>query len=248
MTVYGRNSVEEALAEGLNIQEILVERERKSRYSRVLESARERKIPVRLAENRDLEAFSRSRKHQGIAAAVILPANIHEVDQDSPDWSSMNHILALDGITDTGNLGAIIRSALLMGMDAVVLPRDASARITPAAIRASAGAVYKQPVYYIDNLNYLIDELQEAGYTIYGLAGGKENPGLEQADLAGKVCLVLGAEDKGIRKSVRRKCSGLLSIPTTSRLDSLNAGVAAAIAMWELYKVSLNTDQSRSNK
>ncbi len=240
MTVYGRNSVEEALVEKLEVTQIYIDRNNKPKFSRLAEISGKLGIPVKYCDNRDLETISKSRKHQGIVAEIRMPANIHDAEGEVFDWSGYNRILALDGITDTGNLGAITRSALLFKIDAIVLPRDASARITPAAIRASAGAIYKQSIYFIDNINYFIEELKEEGFRVYGLAGGRENPSLSDADLSGRVCMVVGSEDKGIRKAVRKKCDVLLNIPNSGRLDSLNASVAAAIAMWEIYKADIH--------
>ncbi len=235
MTVYGRNSIEEAVTEGVELIEILVDRAKSDRYANLLAEAKRKGIEVRYVADADLAKASRSQKHQGIVATLRLPANVVENATDETDYSAYTSVLALDGITDTGNFGAIVRSALLFGADAVILPNDNSARVTPAAIRASAGAIYRQPIFYVNSLNTHIDLLHAAGFTVLGLEG-RGGASLGTIDLPEKVCLVVGSEREGIRKSVRKRCDELVSIPTTGKLDSLNASVAAAVGLWEIYR------------
>jgi 23S rRNA (guanosine2251-2'-O)-methyltransferase len=240
LTVYGRNSVEEAIEEGLTIQLIYMDSHKRDKFQKILSVAKQKDIRVTYKNDKELENLSRTRKHQGIVADIEMPANIRDLEGEAYDWTEFNRFLALDGITDTGNLGALIRSSLLFNIDAVVLPRDASARITPAVIKASAGAVYKQNIFYIDNLNYFIDEIKDDGAAVYGLAGAVQYTSIKELEIPRRCCVVIGSERKGMRKSVRKKCSSLIKIPTTGRLDSLNASVAGAIAMWELFRADID--------
>ena len=234
MFVYGRNSIEEAITEEIKMTQVLVAKGKEGKYSNLLKRIAEQGIPIKSMLEDAIEKLAKSRKTQGIAAELALPKNIVETDGDDTDWSQYRKILALDGITDTGNLGAIVRSALLLGADAIVLPNDNSARITPAAIKASAGAVYRQTIVYLDSLNKFIDRMTELEFSVFGLAGESKKT-ICDVELRAKVCIVIGSEREGIRKSVKRKCEDLLSIPTTRKLDSLNASVASAIAMWQLF-------------
>jgi 23S rRNA (guanosine2251-2'-O)-methyltransferase len=235
MTVYGRNSVEEALSEGIPLVQITVEEGKASKFSRIIDIARKSHIPLNFAHPKVLEKTAKTRKHQGITAEMRLPENIVEQSDLDISWDKFNTMLALDGITDTGNLGAIIRSALLFDIDAIVLPNDNSARITPAVIKSSAGAIYKQNIFYINNLNTFILEMKSLGFTVAGLAG-EGTSDIRQCEFSGKVCLVIGSEREGLRKSVKRNCDMLINIPTTRRIDSLNASVASAVAMWEVFR------------
>jgi 23S rRNA (guanosine2251-2'-O)-methyltransferase len=151
------------------------------------------------------------------------------------DWKNFDSIITLDGITDTGNLGAILRSALLFGFEAVVLPNDNSARITPQTIRSSAGALYKVKIIYVNNLNTFIEEAKAEAFTVYGLAGEAKDA-IQKLEFAKKSLLVIGSEREGMRKSVKHNCDHLVQIPTTRKINSLNASVAAAIAMWEVFR------------
>ncbi len=235
MVVYGRNSVEEALNDSIDLSSVTVEKGKEEKYLNLIRRLREKGINVKYAQTVFLNKAAQTLKHQGIIAELILPSNIIESETEFEGWDGMQSVIALDGITDTGNLGAVVRSALLMKFDAVVLPNDNSARITPQTIKASAGAVYKEKVVYINSLNQFIDEIKKQGFFVYGLAGEAETL-ITEIDFKGKVCLVLGSERKGIRKSVKHKCDALIKIPTTRKIDSFNASVAAAIAMWEVYR------------
>ncbi len=235
--VYGRNSVEEAIREGLNLREAVVESGKEEKYPGLLRMLREKKIPVRPLPRGAMDKYADTLKHQGIAADLKLPDNIVE-DADAaghPDWTKFANVLVLDGITDTGNLGAIIRSALLFGFEAVVLPKDASARITPQTVKSSAGAVYKESVFYVNNINTVMEELRADSFRVVGLEGfAKES--ISDEPRFDRNCLVVGSERDGIRKSVRKACDALVRIPTTRRIDSLNASVASAVAMWEIFR------------
>jgi 23S rRNA (guanosine2251-2'-O)-methyltransferase len=235
MIVYGRNSIEEALDEGLALKDITIAKGKEEKFEGIMRKAREQGVLVKFAPYAQIERDAKTAKHMGIMAELELPPNIIDDPHAEHDWSAYDRLLALDGITDTGNLGAIVRSALLLGVDAIVLPNDSSARITPATIKASAGAIYRQKVIYLNSLNHFLLEVKEHGFFSYALVGHDATP-ITSMNFDGKVCLVIGSEREGIRKSVRNNCDEQVSIPTTGKLDSFNASVASAIAMWEVYR------------
>lgn len=235
MIVYGRNSIEEALDEGLALKDITIAKGKEEKFEGIMRKAREQGVLVKFAPYAQIERDAKTAKHMGIMAELELPPNIIDDPHAEHDWSAYDRLLALDGITDTGNLGAIVRSALLLGVDAIVLPNDSSARITPATIKASAGAIYRQKVIYLNSLNRFLLEVKEHGFFSYALVGHDAAP-ITSMNFDGKVCLVIGSEREGIRKSVRNNCDEQVSIPTTGKLDSFNASVASAIAMWEVYR------------
>lgn len=235
LIVYGRNSVEEALEQGLSVAEVIIEKGKEEKFSNLARRLKEKNIKVSYANRNILDRLSETMKHQGIIADMKLPENIMEDGSGFDDWVGFDSILALDGITDTGNLGAITRSALLFGFGAIVLPKDNSARITPQTIKASAGAIYKTKVIYVNNINTLMETLKAEGFGIFGMDGDAQET-VENAEFPEKLCFVIGSEREGIRRSVKKICDGLLKIPTTRRIDSLNASVAAAVAMWEVFR------------
>lgn len=235
MFVYGRHSIEEAFAERLTIQYLIVDFEKRQKYSSLLSRAQKESIDIRFLPQREISRLAKTHKHQGIAAYIVLPPTVYEDEKDFSGWEKAKIILVLDGLTNTGNVGAIFRTALLLGVDVVVLPEDHSARITPQVIRASAGALYKLAVVYVRNVVRTTEMLKAMGVRVYGLdTQGKSMLG--EIDFTFPLCIVVGSEDKGIRRMMRKECDVMISIPTTRKLDSLNASVATALCLWEVYK------------
>lgn len=235
MIVYGRNSVEEALQEGLAIAEVIIEKGKEEKFYNLARRLKEKNIKVGYANRNILDRLAETLKHQGIVADMKLPQNIVEDGSDFEDWAQFDSVLVLDGITDTGNLGAIARSALLFGFGAIALPKDNSARITPQTIKSSAGAIYKTQVIYVNNINTLMETLKAEGFGVFGMDGNAQQT-IDAAEFPDKLCFVIGSEREGIRKSVKKVCDGLLKIQTTRKVDSLNASVAAGVAMWEVFR------------
>ncbi len=196
---------------------------------------------IRFAENRGiaithvpadhLSFLCRNERHQQVAARVSpLP-----VAMDLPPLSGTGFWVVLDGITDPQNLGALARTALCAGADGVIQARDRSSAPTPAASRASAGALEHLPLIRVVNLVRSLQELQDAGIWVTGLdtGGGTD---IYDMDFSGPAALVIGAEGKGIRPLVRRHCDFLAAIPQAGPLDSLNASAAGAVAMYEVFR------------
>jgi 23S rRNA (guanosine2251-2'-O)-methyltransferase len=141
-------------------------------------------------------------------------------------------VVLLDGITDPHNFGAIVRSAEVLGAHGVVIPERASAPVTPGVVKASAGATERSRIARVRNLLRAIDALRAEGVRVLG-AGAGEGTRLDETDLRVPVGLVVGAEGKGMREAVARRCDGLFHIPQRGAVASLNASVAAAIALYE---------------
>jgi 23S rRNA (guanosine2251-2'-O)-methyltransferase len=147
-------------------------------------------------------------------------------------------LVVLDGVQDPHNLGAIIRSAACAGCHGVIIPRDRAARITPTVEKSSAGAVETVPVAQVVNIAQTLEELKKEGYWIFG-AADDASASLFHQDLTGDVVLVIGSEGEGIRPLVRKKCDALFSIPMRGGVSSLNASVAAGVALFEVVRQRL---------
>ncbi len=139
----------------------------------------------------------------------------------------------LDRVTDPRNLGAVARSADGAGATGVVVPAHGSAVVTPAVVRASAGAVEHLPVAVVTNLARYLEQVKGADFWVYGAAGGEGARSMWETDLTGGLALVFGAEGKGLRPLVRRTCDALVSIPLDGQVESLNVSVAAAVLLYE---------------
>jgi 23S rRNA (guanosine2251-2'-O)-methyltransferase len=170
--------------------------------------------------------------HQGVVAlaaeldeAITLDDVLHEVGDQTL-------LLLLDGVTDPRNLGACMRVAAAAGVQAVVVPRDRSAGMTPAAIKAAAGAVEAVPLLAVTNLARAMDEMRDAGVRLVGAAGDATTD-LFDVDLIGPLAWALGAEGSGLRRLTRERCDLLARIPISDRIESLNVSVAAGICLFE---------------
>ncbi len=231
----GRNPIREALKAGRPVDKLLVAKGDTSGSMReLLSMARERKIPVQFVDRRKLDELAAA--HQGIAAVTpVFPyASVEDILALAKEKNEAPFVLLLDGITDPHNLGAILRSAECMGAHGVIIPERRAATLTPAAVKASAGAAEWVKLARVKNLSRCMDDLKQKGLWLY--AADMDGQPLEKADLKGALGLVIGAEGEGVSRLVKEKCDGVLSIPMKGRLSSLNASVAAGILLYEAMK------------
>jgi 23S rRNA (guanosine2251-2'-O)-methyltransferase len=239
--IYGINPVLETLRnKGSDIRKvILAEGRRGGGAAKILELAAARGVAVDTLRREELDRRAGTAAHQGVlclcgefayASLENLVANRHPAFPGSL-------VLLLDGIEDPQNLGSLIRSAHCFGANGVVIPRDRAAGITPAVIKASAGAAGHIPVARVVNLTHAIDILKEKGFWVYGADAGADTE-LGSARFEGDIGLVMGSEGKGIRPLVRKHCDILVSIPLFGKVDSLNVSVAAGILLHEIRRQS----------
>jgi 23S rRNA (guanosine2251-2'-O)-methyltransferase len=236
-TLYGMNPVREFLrAGGEGIAELWLSEggERGKAFTELARLARERGAKVREAPRQKLDRLAGTDRHQG-AVAVVGEYRYRELEEllelakvsgDPP------LLVVLDGIVDPQNLGAIIRSAHALGGHGVVIPKDRAAGVTPAAAKASAGAVEHCPLARVTNLAQALEKMKAAGlWTVATDAGAPED--LSSVDLSVATALVLGSEERGVRPLVRRTCDRIARIPMKGKVGSLNASASAAIALYE---------------
>ena len=241
--IYGIHPVVEALRAGRRqFHRILLSPGAVSsrRLERLTKLAAARSIPVGDASPSMLERLAQSEAHQGVVARVSSypVTTLTEVLASNRESSDSRFLIILDNLTDPQNLGAIIRSSLAVDVDAVVLPKDRSAGPTPAVSKTSAGALEHSRLARVTNVVAAMRQLRESGYWLYGLEAAAAQS-LYTADLTGPVVLIIGGEERGIRPLVKKNCDQLLSIPQSDRVGSLNASVAAALAMYEVYRQRL---------
>ena len=216
--VYGRRAVREALRGRREVLELLA-------TERAARDGWERK--PKIVPERALTELAGTRDHQGVVARVepFRYADAYELAAGEP------LLVCLDQVTDPRNLGAVIRSAEGAGATGVILPAHNSARVTPAVARSSAGAVEHLPVAVVPNLARYLNEVK--GPRLWVWAADADGTPMAEADLAGGLTLVFGAEGKGLRPLVRRACDGAVSIPLAGQVESLNVSVAAAVLLYE---------------
>lgn len=239
--VVGRNPVLEALRAGLPVRRAFVAEgsERDDRLREIFAFAAGHSLTLLQVPRTELDRLTGGAAHQGVA--VQLPefeyADLAEVMAAALGRDDDHGLLvACDGITDPHNLGAIIRSAAAFGADAVVIPERRSAAMTAASWKSSAGAAARIPVARVKNLNRALEQMADAGFTVAGLAGEGDTgvAGVPGAD--GPLALVVGSEGQGLSRLVREHCDVLVAVPISSAVESLNASVAAAIALYEVSR------------
>ncbi|MGH3414209.1 MAG: 23S rRNA (guanosine(2251)-2'-O)-methyltransferase RlmB [Marmoricola sp.] len=234
--VAGRNPVVEALRAGVPVSAVYVAEaaERDGRLREVFATAAERGVSLLEVSRAELDRLTGGAVHQGLAARV--PAYEYADPGDLLDAAASRGepplLVALDSVTDPRNLGAVVRSAAGFGAHGVVVPERRSAGMTAGAWKASAGAAARVPVARAVNLTRQLKAYQDAGCMVVGLAadGDVALPDLDLAD--GPLVIVIGSEGKGLSRLVAETCDQRVSIPMAGGLESLNAGVAAGVALY----------------
>ena len=238
--VVGRNAVLEAMEVEIPIRAayVAVGAERDDRLRDIFKIAADRGTPLLEVARSELDRLTGGAVHQGIALQLPAFEYVHPDDLLAAALDSDREplIVALDSITDPRNLGAIVRSAAAFGAHGVLIPERRSAGMTAAAWKTSAGAAARIPVARATNLNRSLRTYAEAGLTLIGLDGHAATSISELHDMSGPVVLVVGSEGAGLSRMVREACDSLASIPISESVESLNAGVAAGIALYELTR------------
>ncbi|MDO5531622.1 23S rRNA (guanosine(2251)-2'-O)-methyltransferase RlmB [Sutterella sp.] len=189
-------------------------------------------VRVMNADPRRLDGLSPEVPHQGIVALAAERENTLDFADLLDQITPATLLLILDGVTDPRNFGACLRAADAAGVQAVIVPRDRSARMTPAAAKAAAGAAETVPVVQVTNLASAIMELRDNGVFVAGTAGETESS-IYDIDQARAFAWVLGAEGEGLRQLTRRRCDVLAAIPMVGSVESLNVSVASGICLFE---------------
>lgn len=235
--VFGYHAIEELLRRGAVEGTLLVGRQNE-RIERLVELARKAGVEVSEVDEPHLAGLVGTTAHKGavlaLARGTAAPKGdlAEELDRLGDRASAL--VLVLDGITDPQNLGAILRSADLFGVDAAVLPSRRSVQETGTVARVSAGASAYVPLVVVPNVPSALGLLKDRGFWVYG-ADPQGSP-CHGVDLAGRVCLVLGGEGAGMHRLVRERCDALIAIPTVGHVDSFNVSVAAGILMYEVRR------------
>jgi 23S rRNA (guanosine2251-2'-O)-methyltransferase len=202
----------------------------------IIETARQKKIPVEFLVRQRLDELAGRLDHQGVIGLreAFVYADLGVLIKNRSKSFNFDLILILDSIMDPQNLGSIIRTAHCLGANGVVIPTDRAAPVTASVIKASAGSAEQLPVARVTNLSQAIDYLKDQGFWVFG-AEAHAGTNLREMDFNCPVVLVLGGEAKGIRPLIKKKCDFLLTIPMAGSFDSFNVAVAAGIIQYEIF-------------
>jgi len=236
--IAGRKPVLEALRAGRKIEQLVF---LTGVQGKVIEEIRllaeQRGIRIVQSDKQRLLGLADDANTQGVVAIVAARSTslLRDLLALPRQRGVAGLLLILDEIEDPRNLGALVRTAECAGMHGVILPRHHAAGVTPAVVKASAGATEHMPIAEVSNVVQTIEELKKEGYWIFGLDSAGDRIYTE-LDYDGPVAIVVGNEGKGIRRLVKQHCDYLVSIPLLGRLHSLNASVAGALVMYEAAK------------
>lgn len=238
--IFGRNSVREAIRAGRSIDKILVNKEQDGSLREILDDARDRKLVIHETPREKLDEVcmpfghgGRTANHQGIIAymAGVEYCDIEDILNEAREKGEQPFVIVLDGIEDPHNLGSILRSADLSGAHGVIIGKRRSASVTAAVVKASAGAAEHIRIARVVNIAAAVEILKKAG--LWAIGADMAGESVYTKDITGPLALVIGSEGEGISHLVKEKCDFLVSIPMHGHIDSLNAGVAAGILMFE---------------
>jgi 23S rRNA (guanosine2251-2'-O)-methyltransferase len=235
--IAGRNSVVEALRQGIPAKSLFMAHgiDVDDRVREAIRIAQTRGIDIHEAARTDLDRVTGGAVHQGLALRIPEYEYL-ATDELLAIGGDRSLIVALDGITDPRNLGAILRSAGAFGAHGVLIPERRSVGMTASAWKTSAGAAARVPVAQAVNLVRALQQLAKAGCMIVGLDADGDHTVAESRLLDGPLVIVVGSEGKGLGRLVREQCDEILSVPMHTSTESLNAGIAASIALYEVAK------------
>ncbi len=236
--IYGRQPVRETLRAGRRqvFRLVLADSIKPTGIvGQILSLAERANVPTQTINRRELDKLSGEANHQGLAVEVSGYPYVALTDplEVARQARVPAFVLLLDHIQDPQNLGSLLRSAEAVGVHGVVIPGRRAAGVTPAAVRASAGAAEHVHVAQVSNLVQAMDRLREEGIWLAGLEALPAAQLYTAADLSGSLGLVVGSEGRGLARLVRQKCDFLIRLPMQGQVESLNAAVAGAIALYE---------------
>lgn len=224
------------------VKVLVIEEDANSRLQALVDNARERGVSVEIRQRQQLEQMLPDAVHQGVIAEFRDPGprNEKQLKTDIEYWSDPWLVLVLDSLQDPHNLGACLRSADAMGVNAVIIPKDNSVGLTASARKVAAGAASTVPLYRVTNLVRALAMLQQSGAWVYG-AAGEATRVLPDLDFSTRSVVVMGQEGNGLRRLTREACDDLFSIPMLGTISSLNVSVATGITLYEVSRQRAKT-------
>jgi 23S rRNA (guanosine2251-2'-O)-methyltransferase len=213
------------------------------RLKPIINLARKYGISTQLTNRKVLDDKSDGEQHQGVVARVkagktYTEADLDDILQAAEKQEKSPFLLILDGVTDPHNLGACLRNADAAGVQAVIVPKDNAARLTPTVRKVAVGAAETVPLVQVTNLARTMKQLQQMGVWIIGTAGETDTC-LYDVKLQGAMALVMGAEGKGMRRLTKETCDQLVKLPMAGSVSSLNVSVATGICLFEIVRQRL---------
>ena len=236
--IEGRNPVLEAFKSGHEMNKVLLEKDSEdATLLKIAAMARENGVPVQYVDRRKLDAMSVTRAHQGVIVEIAAHAyaEVEDMLAAAEAKGEKPFLVILDGVTDPNNLGSVIRSAECAGAHGVIIPKRRSVALNATVAKVAAGAHEHMAVARVSNLVSTIKSLKEKGVWV-AAADADAEKAFTDTDLSGSIAIVVGGEGEGISRIVLKECDLQVKIPMKGQITSLNAGVAAALLMFEVAR------------
>lgn len=235
--VYGLHAVKKMLqCSAADCHQLFCLSNKNQRLQQVISLAKQHKVPTSTQNKRKLQELCGSDKHQG---CVLQISDSHQqaftLQQILQNVTAQTLLLILDGVQDPHNLGACLRSADAAGVDAVIIPKDRAASMTPVVKKVAAGAAESVPLITVTNLSRAMKEIKQAGIWLVGTSGEAEKS-LYEKSFSGPIGLVMGAEGEGIRRLTAEACDYLVKLPMQGQVESLNVSVATGVCLYEINR------------
>jgi len=237
----GPHACEEALERG-ELQTLRIAPPAWERCLNLRLRAREQGVTLHREPMDSLDRRAQGQRHQGILGegGALSLSSMEEALRVLQNRGNAALMLALDGVTDPHNFGAVLRSAAGAGVDAVIFPERRSAQVNETVVRASAGTAGRVPLVRVVNLGRALEQLKDAGAWIYGLSAGEGSRDYLEEAFDRPTVLVLGSEGEGLHQKIAERCDGLLRIPMPGQIESLNVSAAAAVMLFRALAVRKN--------
>ncbi len=241
--IEGKRPVVEALRSGVPMEYVMMaDNLRKDGLTEdIRRKARNANVPVKLASRKVMDGISQVENHQGVIAKAIpyqyakIADILKAANRRAADHDGAALVVVLDHITDAGNLGAIVRSAEVVGAAGVIIPSKRSARVSTATYKTSAGAIAHVPVALVSNIAQTMDSLKKEGFWVAG-ASEHARDVIWDTNLKGKIALVMGNEGEGLARLTMESCDFLVKLPVEGQVGSLNVAQAATACMYEFLR------------
>lgn len=235
--IVGRNPVREAIRSGRQIDKILIKKGAvEGSVTEIIKKARERGIIIQEVDKQKLNSLAEGENHQGVIAFAAMHeyVSVDDILSRARESGEEPFLIICDKLTDSHNLGSILRSANCAGAHGVIIPKRGSVSLNSVVAKTSAGAIEYTPVARVTNIAQTIERLKEKGVWIAG--ADMEGTEMYSAGLSGALALVIGAEGEGLSRLVKERCDFLVKIPMFGQINSLNASAAAAVLMYEILR------------
>ena len=235
--VFGRHAVVEALQTPDRVNRVFIQEGTSGRdAAKVIELAREKGIQVQTVPKTKIEDLVGNAVHQGLVASIAAYeyADLEDVFKKAEEKGEDPFIVILDGVEDPHNLGSILRSADATGVHGIIIPKRRSASLTATVAKASTGAIEHVPVVRVTNLTQTIEQLKARGIWVFGT--DMNGTDYRKWNTSGPLAIVMGNEGKGVSRIVKESVDEMVSIPMVGHVQSLNASVASALMMYEVFR------------